>query len=132
MSRPLGVTIVTIVAWIVGLLEVLRGVLRLFTASDSAARADGDVTRLTIAAIVTIVVGIAVIVVAFGAFNGSNAARLALAIVLILLVGDALLALVYFPGEIVLAVIAGAVALAAFIALFTPQAHAYFTQPVRR
>ncbi|WP_350349024.1 hypothetical protein ABIQ69_03520 [Agromyces sp. G08B096] len=66
-QRPIGVTIVTALVWIGGVLDVLAGILLLVASADAAAAdAFGGTAGLVTAAIATILVGVISIVIGFG------------------------------------------------------------------
>lgn len=72
-ARPFGVTLVAIIAWITGALQIISGIFALI---------GGGGTTWT--PWVTLGIGIVTIVVSLGLFRGSNAARWIVAIVFIL------------------------------------------------
>jgi hypothetical protein len=76
-ARPGGVTLVSILAWISGLLQLIGGIVLLFTPAISS-------TAVMIAAWVAIVLGIITIAVGVGLWRGSPVARVIATIVFLL------------------------------------------------
>jgi hypothetical protein len=74
-SRPFGVTIVAIIAWISGALQTISGIFALI---------GGGATNGSWTPWATLAIGIITIVVSLGLFRGSNASRWIVAIVFIL------------------------------------------------
>ena len=69
--RPGGVTLVAVLAWISGALQILTGILILFGGQGGGAAV----------AWVAIIIGIITIIVSLGLFRANNAARIIVAIV---------------------------------------------------
>ena len=91
-TRPVGVTVVAVLAWIEGALQVLSGILLLF--ASGAVRTSGAHTALIVVAIVTIVIGIVIIVVANGLLNGSRTSRALITISTVLSLASAVYSIV--------------------------------------
>ena len=86
VRRPFGVSLISVLLIISGILDVVGGIVMLATRNDLEVRnalrdvSSGSVTTL---AILTIVVGVLVLLVAFGLRRGANWARLLVAFVAI-------------------------------------------------
>ncbi|WP_426623468.1 DUF7144 family membrane protein [Leifsonia sp. McL0607] len=84
-NRPGSVTFVAVLAYINGVLNIIGGVVILFT-RDSMVRASdaGALAGITTAAIASIILGIVILIVARGLLNGSRFARGLVTVVMIL------------------------------------------------
>lgn len=102
VSRPGGVTLVAVLAWISGALDVLGGTLLLFqTSIASVVERFGGESQLIASAILSILVGVVVIVVALGLLRGNAGARVVITIFQALsIMSSVLLAIAYPPGAI--------------------------------
>lgn len=102
VSRPGGVTLVAVLAWISGALDVLGGTLLLFqTSIASVVERFGGESQLIASAILSILVGVVVIVVALGLLRGDAGARVVITIFQALsIMSSVLLAIAYPPGAI--------------------------------
>ncbi|KQR52445.1 hypothetical protein ASF88_12995 [Leifsonia sp. Leaf336] len=124
-NRPGSVTFVAVLAYINGVLNIIGGVVTLFTRNSMVRASDsGALAALTTAAIVSIILGIVILIVARGLLNGSRFARGLVTVVMILnaISGVLLLfSLQFFSGilEILWAVVMLSL-------LYTPRANAFF------
>ena len=98
--RPGGVTLVAVLAWISGALQILTGVLILFGGQGGGAAV----------AWVAIIIGIITIIVSLGLFRGNNAARIIVAIIFALNLISAIITMFAYPSQLWSALIAGALA----------------------
>ncbi|WP_434316944.1 DUF7144 family membrane protein [Leifsonia sp. P73] len=124
-TRPGTVTFVAVLAYINGVLNIVGGVVILFT-RDQMVRASnaGAIAGITTSAILAIILGIVILVVARGLLNGSRFARGIVTIVMILnAIGGVVLlfSLQFFSGilEILWAVVMLSL-------LYTQRANAFF------
>ncbi|MFE4951551.1 hypothetical protein ACFQ9V_15735 [Leifsonia sp. NPDC056665] len=125
-TRPGSVTFVAVLAYINGVLNIIGGVVILFT-RDQMVRASnaGAIAGITTSAILAIILGIVILVVARGLLNGSRFARGLVTVVMILnAIGGVILlfSLQFFSGilEILWAVVMLSL-------LYTQRANAFFT-----
>ncbi|MGH1523411.1 DUF7144 family membrane protein [Leifsonia sp. L25] len=125
VTRPGTVTFVAVLAYINGVLNLVGGVIILFT-RDQMARASnsGAQAGLITSAILAIILGIVILVVARGLLNGSRFARGLVTVVMILnAIGGVLLlfSLQFFSGilEILWAIVMLSL-------LYTQRANAFF------
>ena len=127
MRRPGGVTLVAVIAWISGLLDVIGGTLLLFQTSVSATVEQfGGSSQLIASALLEILIGVVVIVVAIGLLRGNNASRIVITIFQILsIVGSVFLAIAY-PAGAIGEYFSIAVAAIVLLLLWTRSATAYF------
>ena len=111
-ERPVGVTIVAVIAWIIGAIQIVFSILALIAGAGFDAW-------------VVLIIGILTIAVSLGLFRGSNTARIIMAIVFTLNLIVAVWALVIgvdFWDQ----VIAGALAIVGLVFLFSKKASAFF------
>ncbi|TQJ32114.1 hypothetical protein [Microbacterium sp. SLBN-146] len=128
-NRPGGVTLVAVLAWISGVLNVLGGILLLIGVGAGETTVDGmDVGGGVgaAAAWISIIIGILTIAVGLGLLRGANIARIIAAIVFILNVISAVYLLVTQGVGNWTAIISGILAVIALILLFSPKANAFF------
>ncbi|MGW4931077.1 hypothetical protein ACWEOH_18230 [Agromyces sp. NPDC004153] len=114
--RPGGVTLVAVLAWISGALQILTGILILFGAQGGGAGV----------AWANIIVGAIIIIVSLGLFRGNNAARIIVAIVFALNLGTAILTMFTHPALLWSSLIGGALALIGLLLLFSARANEFF------
>ncbi|QEO15024.1 hypothetical protein FLP10_11810 [Agromyces intestinalis] len=99
--RPTGVTVVAVLAWISGALDLISGILLLFLLPVQAVvdQFQGTGGLLT-AAIASIIVGLIVVLVAGGLLNGNSAARLIVTVVEVLsIIGGLFLVFAYYGNR---------------------------------
>ena len=81
VDRPGGVTLVAVLTWISGALDILGGTILLFqTSIASTVEQFGGASQLMASAIFSILIGAVVIVVAVGLMRGSSSARIVITI----------------------------------------------------
>lgn len=124
-TRPGSVTFVAVLAYINGVLNIIGGVVILFT-RDQMVRASnaGAIAGITTAAILSIVLGIVILIVARGLLSGSRFARGLVTVVMVLNAVSGVILLFnfqFFSGilEILWAVVV-------MYLLFTQRANAFF------
>ena len=102
IDRPGGVTLVAVLAWISGLLDIIGGSLLLFqTSVDATVEQFGGPSQLIASALLEILIGVVVIVVAVGLLRGNNASRVVITIFQIIsIIGSVFLAIAYPAGAI--------------------------------
>ena len=111
-ERPVGVTIVAVIAWIIGAIQIVGAILALIAGAGFDAW-------------VVLIIGILTIAVSLGLFRGSNTARIIMAIVFTLNLIVAVWAIVIgvdFWDQ----VMAGALAIVGLVFLFSKKASAFF------
>ncbi|WP_152030986.1 DUF7144 family membrane protein [Agromyces aureus] len=83
-ARPAGVTIVAIIAWISGAIDIVVGTIQFFQASAIAVDPQwGGAGAVYTAAIVSIILGLITVIVAGGLLSGNTAARLIITVVMV-------------------------------------------------
>ena len=127
VERPGGVTLVAVLTWIGGALDILGGTLALFGTSVAAANEQVANASLYIAAsIVVIAIGAVVIVVAVGLMRGSNGARIVVTVIeVVSIIGSIFLAIAY-PAGAIGEYFGVAIALVIIALLWTRRANAFF------
>jgi glucose dehydrogenase len=113
-ERPVGVTIVAVIAWIIGAIQIVSAIIALIAGAGIDAWA-------------VLIIGILTIAVSLGLFRGSNAARIIMAVVFTLNLVVAVWAIVIgvdFWDQIIAAVLA----IVGLVFLFSAKANAFFTQ----
>ncbi|WP_440709923.1 DUF7144 family membrane protein [Herbiconiux sp. YIM B11900] len=128
MRRPGGVTLVAVIVWISGALQVIGGVIGLITAPTTAEvnGVPGATGSLTATAIVAIVLGVITIAVGAALLRGSQLARVLTTIVLALNLASAVYLLLAVPTSVWQGLLNGLLALLGIILLYTRSANAYF------
>jgi glucose dehydrogenase len=111
-ERPVGVTIVAVIAWIIGAIQIVGGILAIFAGGGFDAW-------------VVLILGIITIAVSLGLFRGNNTARIIMAIVFTLNLVVAVWAIV-IGGNFWDQVVAGALAIVGLVFLFSKKASAFF------
>jgi hypothetical protein len=127
VARPGGVTLVAVLAWIAGLLDVLGGTILLFqTSVASIVEEFGGASQLIATAIFTIFVGVVVIAIAGGLLRGSPGARIVVTIFQALsIMGGVFLAIAY-PAGAIGEYVGIAISLVIIFLLWTGRASAFF------
>jgi hypothetical protein len=127
IDRPGGVTLVAVLAWISGALDILGGTILLFqTSIASTVEQFGGANQLIASAIFTIIIGVVVVAVAGGLLRGSPTARIVVTIFQALsIVSSIFLAIAYPPGAIG-EYIGIAVALIVLLILWSRRANIFF------
>jgi glucose dehydrogenase len=111
-ERPVGVTIVAVIAWIIGAIQIVGAILALIAGAGFDAWA-------------VLIVGILTIAVSLGLFRGNNTARIIMAVVFTLNLVVAVWAIVIgvdFWDQVV----AGVLAIIGLVFLFSKKASAFF------
>ena len=112
-ARPFGVTLVAIIAWIIGALQIISGIIALFIPAP-------------VFGVGAIVIGIITIIVSLGLFRGSNAARIIVAIVFILNIAGSIWLLLTHQESFWSALGSAILPVIGLILLFTPKANEFF------
>jgi hypothetical protein len=113
-ERPVGVTIVAVIAWIIGAIQIVSAILALIAGAGIDAWA-------------VLIIGILTIAVSLGLFRGTNAARIIMAVVFTLNLVIAVWAIA-IGGNFWDQIIAAVLAIVGLVFLFSAKANAFFTQ----
>jgi uncharacterized membrane protein len=124
-SRPVGVTIVAVLAWISGFFSILGGILMLISGLEVASMSR---EALIIAAVISIIIGIVVIIVSFGLFRGSNVARIITTVVFVLNIVNAVVQIFTGTQSIWTALLSALPSIIGVILLYTKSANAFFNR----
>ncbi|MDN3494370.1 hypothetical protein QL996_00345 [Planococcus sp. APC 4015] len=128
-TRPGGVTLVAVLAWISGALNVLGGILLLIGVGAGGTSVDGVALGGGVgatAAWISIIIGVLTIAVGVGLLRGSNVARILAAIVFVLNVIATVYTVIASGFSNWSGILSGILALIALILLFSPKANAFF------
>ncbi|WP_438853978.1 hypothetical protein [Agromyces sp. M3QZ16-3] len=128
-SRPVTITIIGVLAFIAGAIDMISGVILFFLlAVPEVVDGFGGTGPLITAAIASIVVGLITAVLAGGLLRGSQPARLIVTVLQVIsIIGSLFLAVAYL-GIPVGEWIGLAVSALVVILLWTPKASAFFTR----
>ena len=125
--RPAGVTLIAVLAWIEGALGIVAGVLLLIYKNEPSVRAAwaGESSLIT-SAILGILFGVVVVLVAGGLLRGSRGARIVVTVVqLLAIVEDAFTAWAY-PTQFAWSAVSALISLIIIILLWTGRANEFF------
>jgi glucose dehydrogenase len=112
-ERPVGVTIVAVIAWIIGAIQIVGGIL-------------GIIAGAGLPAWIVLIVGIITIAVSLGLFRGNNTARIIMAVVFVINLLLAIWAIIMgvdFWDQVV----AGLLAVVGLVFLYSKKASAFFS-----
>lgn len=127
VARPAGVTVVAVLAWISGLLDVIGGTLLLFqTSVASTVEQFGGASQLIASALLEILIGVVVIVVAIGLLRGNAASRVVITIFQILSIIASVFFAIAYPAGAIGEYFSIAVAAIVLLLLWTGRASAFF------
>ncbi|MFK4728835.1 hypothetical protein ROT00_04040 [Agromyces mediolanus] len=127
VKRPGGVTLVAVLTWISGLLDIIGGTLLLFQTSVAAtAEAFGGASGLITSAIVSILIGAIVIVVANGLLRGSAVSRMVITVIEVLSIVASIFFAIAYPAGAIGEYFSAAIAVIVIALLWTGRANAFF------
>ena len=127
VARPAGVTVVAVLAWISGLLDIIGGTLLLFqTSVASTVEQFGGASQLIASALLEILIGVVVIVVAIGLLRGNAASRVVITIFQILSIIASVFFAIAYPAGAIGEYFSIAVAAIVLLLLWTGRASAFF------
>jgi hypothetical protein len=117
-NRPGGVTLVAVLAWISGAVNIIAGILLLIAAIMAPAALWFGLVQLAL--------GIITIVVSVGLLRGSSTARLVVTIVFVLDLLSALFVIFFQQAQVWSGVVSGVVVVIGLILLWTRRAGDFF------
>lgn len=127
VARPVGVTVVAVLAWISGLLDIIGGTLLLFqTSVASTVEQFGGASQLIASALLEILIGVVVIVVAIGLLRGNAASRVVITIFQILSIIASVFFAIAYPAGAIGEYFSIAIAAIVLLLLWTGRASAFF------
>jgi hypothetical protein len=126
-KRPLGVTIVAALAIIAGIIDVIAGVMLLVVQSEPEVvdRMGGSGLLVTVA-ITSILLGVAMIVIAFGLLRGNATARVAATVLQVFSLVESLWLGFVNPAWLPSEILSALIALALLVLLWSGEASRYF------
>ena len=125
--RPGGVTLVAVLTWVSGALDIIGGVLLLFMQHDLELQsAFGGSAVLITTAIVSILIGIVVVAVANGLLHGNSGSRLVITIVEVLSITTGIYTSIVAPALLWSELISILVAVLVLLLLWSRSANAFF------
>lgn len=124
-QRPGSVTFVAVLAYLNGILSIIGGVVMLFTRGAMAGAGNaGTEAGITTSAIISIILGIVILIVARGLLNGSAVSRGLVTVVMIITIFNGILLM--FTLQFISGIIDILWAFLILALLFTRRANAFF------
>ena len=124
-QRPGSVTFVAVLAYLNGILSIIGGVVMLFTRGAMAGAGNaGTEAGITTSAIISIILGIVILIVARGLLNGSAVSRGLVTVVMIINIFNGILLM--FTLQFISGIIDILWAFLMLALLFTRRANAFF------
>ena len=118
--RPGGVTLVAVIAWISGAINIVAGVLLMFAAIMEPEALWFGLVQLAL--------GIITIVVSVGLFRGRNLARIIVTVVFVLNLISAVFVIFFQQAQIWSGIASGILVLIGIVLLWTRRANEFFTE----
>ncbi|QDZ13633.1 DUF7144 family membrane protein [Humibacter ginsenosidimutans] len=127
VRRPAGVTLIAVLAWIEGALNIVAGIVLLVFKNEPSMHIAGvSESSLITSAILTILFGVVVVLVAGGLLRGSSGARIVVTVVqLLAIAGDAFTAWAY-PDQFAWSAVSALISLLIIVLLWTGRANDFF------
>ena len=126
--RPGSVTFVAVLTYINGILSVIGGILILLTRNQMAGPGNsGSLAAITTGAIISIILGVVIVIVARGLLRGSPGSRTIVAIVMVIDILNGVLML--FTLQVVSGVVQILWSGLILVLLFTRRANEFFARP---
>ncbi|WP_431220625.1 DUF7144 family membrane protein [Leifsonia xyli] len=123
-ARPGSVTLVAVLTYINGVLDIIGGVVMLLTRDQLAGGNGSAAAGVTTAAILSLLLGIVTVLVARGLLRGNSASRAIVAVIMVFDILNGVLML--FTGQAVSGVVQILWSLVILALLFTRRANAFF------
>lgn len=111
--RPFGVTLVAIIAWLTGALQIIAGVILLVGLEIGPG-------------VVAMLLGFITILVSLGLFGGSNGARILTTIVFVINIAGSIYLMITEPAQLWSAIGSAVLPLIGLLLLFTQRANSFF------
>lgn len=126
-ARPGGVTFIAVLTWISGLLDIIGGTILLFQTSVAATVEQfGGASQLIASAIIAILIGAIVIIVAGGLLRGSPGARIVVTIFQVLSIATSIFLAIAYPAGAIGEYFSVAIAVIILAFLWSGRANAFF------
>ncbi|UOQ88121.1 hypothetical protein MUN74_12580 [Agromyces endophyticus] len=127
VKRPGGVTFIAVLVWISGLLDIIGGTILLFQTSVAATvESFGGASQLIASAIVSILIGVVVMIVAAGLLRGSSAARLVVTIIEVISIASSIFLAIAYPAGAIGEYLSAVISVIVIAMLWTRRASAFF------
>ncbi|TYL54127.1 DUF7144 family membrane protein [Agromyces mariniharenae] len=127
VDRPGGVTLVAVLTWIGGALDILGGTILLFqTSIASTVEQFGGASQLILSAIGAILVGAIVIVVAVSLMRGRSWARVVITVFEVISIIISIFFAIAYPAGAIGEYVGAAISLVIIALLWTRRANAFF------
>jgi len=127
VDRPGGVTLVAVLTWIGGALDILGGTILLFqTSIASTVEPFGGASQLIVSAIFSILFGVVVIVVAVGLMRGSPVARIVITVAEVVSILLSIFLAIAYPAGAIGEYFGIVISLIIIALLWTRRASAFF------
>jgi len=119
-TRPGGVTLVAVIAWISGAINIIAGILLMFAAIMAPEALWFGLIQLAL--------GIITIVVSLGLFRGRNVARIIVTVIFVLNLISAVFVIFFQQAQIWSGIASGILVLIGIVLLWTRRANEFFTE----
>ena len=127
IDRPGGVTLVAVLTWISGLLDIFGGTILLFqTSVASTVEQFGGASALIASAIVSILIGAIVIIVATMLLRGNSIARMIVTVFQVLSIAASIFFAIAYPAGAIGEYFGIAVSVVVLFLLWSGRASAFF------
>jgi len=127
VERPGGVTLVAVLTWIGGALDILGGTILLFqTSIASTIEPFGGASQRIVSAIFSILIGVVVIVVAVGLMRGSPVARIVITVAEVVSILLSIFLAIAYPAGAIGEYFGIVISLIIIALLWTRRASAFF------
>jgi hypothetical protein len=125
--RPAGVTLIAVLTWVGGVLDIVGGIVVLLNRADVALRGElGGESAVTTSAIVSILLGVVVVLVASGLLRGSSGARVLVTVVQVLAILGYAYTAFLIPGDFAWSAVGALLSLLVVVLLWTGRASDFF------
>lgn len=125
--RPGGVTLVAVLTWISGALDIIGGVLLLFLQNDPQTVVSfGGSAQLITTAIVSIVIGVIVVAVANGLLHGNSGSRLVITVIEVFSIATGIFTAFVAPALFWSELVSILIAVVVILLLWSRPANAFF------
>ncbi|GAA4381427.1 DUF7144 family membrane protein [Agromyces bauzanensis] len=126
-KRPLGVTIVAALAIVSGVFDIIGGIVLLTMQSDAtAAERFGGAGLLIVVAVMSIVLGAIVLVVAWGLLRGDAVSRIAATVLQVISLAGSIWSGIAAPATLSTEILSSLLAIAILFLLWSGEATRYF------
>ncbi|WP_448811112.1 DUF7144 family membrane protein [Agromyces bauzanensis] len=125
-TRPLGVTIVAVLAILSGVFDIIGGIVLLAQDNTTAAERFGGVGVLVAVAVVSIVLGAIMLLIAYGLLRGNAISRIAATVVQVISFAGSIWSAIAAPATLATEIVSALIALAILMLLWSGEATRFF------